>query len=84
MAWTIKQELPFLNKYVVLAPTNNAANNIGGQTIHLYFNIDTNGNYDRHYVLSKASKLDYIVIDEVSMIHGYVLEMLYFIKKTLM
>jgi hypothetical protein len=79
--WTIKQELPSLNKYVVLAPTNNAANNIGGQTIHLYFNIDTNGNYDQHYVLSKASKLDYIVIDEVSMIHGYVLEMLYYIKK---
>ena len=63
-------------KHIILAPTGVAALNVGGQTIHSFFQIDTRPHLpnDRDIkILSEEKrellqKLDLIIIDEVSMV----------------
>ena len=53
---------------VFLSPTGISAENIGGITIHSYFNIDINEPYT--FKQSDIPRPDVIVIDEVSMLSG--------------
>ena len=77
----MKQDISYLGRFVLLGTTNTAARLINGQTIHHYFQIDIKGKYDKHVVLNKCSKLDYIVIDECGLMQAYMYEILY--KKVL-
>ncbi|WP_159798882.1 AAA family ATPase [Flavobacterium sp. MK4S-17] len=71
-------------KYAVLAPTGIAANNVEGETIHSFFRIpldllDTNfkGYNEIRYTHDKEmfiKELELLVIDEVSMVHSYILD----------
>lgn len=71
-------------KYAVLAPTGIAANNVEGETIHSFFRIpldllDTNfkGYNEIRYTRDKEmfiKELELLIIDEVSMVHSYVLD----------
>lgn len=66
--YTAKQIISKLKKVKVLAPTNKAALNIGGSTIHKFLKMTAEG-----YISPKLIKLikenyDYIVVDEISMI----------------
>ena len=64
-------------KYVVLAPTNKAARNIGGKTIHKWL-----GNGKRLQKLKKVvSNIDAVIIDEISMMHEIFYKMLLSLKK---
>lgn len=63
---------------VITGWTNTAAKSINGQTIHHYFQIDIDGKYDKHLVLNKCSKLDYIIIDEVGLMQACMYEILYY------
>jgi len=53
---------------VFLSPTDISAENIGGVTIHSYFNIDVDEPYT--FKQSDISRPDVIVIDEISMLSG--------------
>ena len=63
---------------IKLAPTALAAINIGGTTIHSFFGllprlIDTNKD-DFVKINKKFSEFDYLVIDEISMVPGYIID----------
>lgn len=64
--------------YVVLAPTGVAAINVGGQTIHSFFKFKTDVFDDKE--IKKAYKnpaldyIDLIIIDEISMVHSWMLD----------
>ncbi len=45
----------------------------------MYFGIDTKGKYDKRYAIKQACKVDYIIIDEVSMMSYVGLGFCYFI-----
>lgn len=68
-----------MNKnYVVLAPTGVAAINVGGQTIHSFFKFKTD--VFENDEIKKSNKnpvldhTDLIIIDEVSMVHSWMLD----------
>lgn len=68
-----------LNKNcIVLAPTGVAAVNVGGQTIHSFFNFKTDVFENNEIKLSmKNSVLDYtdlIIIDEISMVSSWMID----------
>ena len=46
----------------------------------MYFGIDTKGKYDLSFAIRQASKVEYLVIDEVSMMPYSIYELLYRIK----
>ena len=73
-SFQIKQEMRHLVKYALLGTTNIAARLIGGETIHSFFHIDIKGKYDKNHVLKKCRLYDYIIIDEVGMMQGYLYE----------
>ena len=52
----------------VIAPTNKAALNIGGNTIHSSLQMNTNGQIHPKLVQKVNKMYDYIIIDEISMI----------------
>ena len=58
-------------KVEVLAPTNTAALNIGGQTIHKFLGIDFESKVCKKYI-KKLMSYDYIIIDEISMVNSQV------------
>ena len=58
----IKALLP-KEEYACLAPTNKAARNIGGDTIHKKFGID-----GKHISLKNLEKIKIIFVDEISMV----------------
>lgn len=63
---------------VVLSPTGIAANNIGGQTIHLFFKlsigVQTHETMDKKRWAPLYEKIDLIIIDEISMVRKDVFE----------
>ena len=68
-----------LNKNcIVLAPTGVAAVNVGGQTIHSFFNFKTDVFENNEIKISmKNSVLDYtdlIIIDEISMVSSWMID----------
>ena len=56
------------NRVKVLAPTNKAALNIGGNTIHLFLKMNEDGKINNKLLKIIRDKYDLIVIDEISMI----------------
>ena len=64
-------------KCILLAPTGRAAINIGGQTLHSFFYLDSAVLQPKDYSVKKINKLkniDVIIIDEVSMVRADVLD----------
>ena len=66
--------------YVNLAPTNKASRNINGQTIHKFFAIGRNNKTINLKKLMKLKKLDYVFIDEISMVSSNLLRFLHLSK----
>lgn len=64
-------------KIAVLAPTGVAAVNVGGQTIHSFFQIRPGAGMDEIKKINKDifKKLDALVIDEVSMVRADLMDM---------
>jgi hypothetical protein len=52
----------------IIAPTNKAALNIGGSTIHRFLEIDKQGYIKPNKIEFINNKFDYIIVDEISMI----------------
>ena len=64
-------------KCVLLAPTGRAAINIGGQTLHSFFYLDSAVLHPENYKNKKIKKLkniDIIIIDEISMVRADILD----------
>jgi len=64
-------------KSVLLAPTGRAAINIGGQTLHSFFYLDSAVLQPKDYSNKKIKKLkniDTIIIDEISMVRADILD----------
>ena len=84
-SYVVKQLMKILNeqskKFVAVAPTGIAANNIGGQTIHSLFSLNPNGVLDFkscNFLKTEKRRLldqvEVILIDEVSMLRPDVLD----------
>ena len=81
----IIQYLKSINKkFLLMAPTGVAAENVGGETIHSklkitgnVYNLQTLSLYDEHSK-SELKKMEYIIIDEISMVSS---QLLTFISK---
>lgn len=65
-----------------LAPTNKAALNIKGSTIHKFLKMDKDGLISRHWLDVIKDKYDYIVIDEMSMITAEIWKRLVELKRS--
>ena len=63
-----------------MATTHAAAELLGGETVHHYFQIDRKGKYDQQGALLKAKKLYYVIIDEIGLAQANLYEILHFIK----
>ena len=64
-------------KCVLLAPTGRAAINVGGQTLHSFFYLDSAVLQPKDYKNKKLKKLkniDIIIIDEISMVRADILD----------
>ena len=62
---------------VLLAPTGRAAINIGGQTLHSFFYLDSAVIQPKDYKnkkIKKLKKIDIVIIDEISMVRADVLD----------
>ena len=74
-------------KCVLLAPTGRAAINIGGQTLHSFFYLDSAVLQPKDYKNKKNKKLkniDAFIIDEVSMVRADILDSINEIMKSSM
>lgn len=67
--------------YERLAPTNMAAKQIGGSTIHKFLSIDEDNTITQKYV-QRLCRLDYVLIDEVSMVNSKILNLFQICKNT--
>lgn len=68
-------------QYVNLAPTNKACLNIGGTTLDKFFAIGKDGVSISTKKFMKIKGLDYVFLDEVSMVSSGLLRYLYLAKK---
>ena len=66
-------------KCSVLAPTNKAAINIDGSTIHKFLGLDDDGKLNSQ-MLKKLKQLDYVIVDEISMVGYNLLHLLHLAK----
>jgi ATP-dependent exoDNAse (exonuclease V) alpha subunit len=64
----------------ILAPTNKAALNIGGSTIHSFLKL-SNGTMNKKYIDTIKKAYKYIIIDEISMITKELWRILSILKK---
>jgi len=64
----------------ILAPTNKAALNIGGSTIHSFLKL-SNGTMNKKYIETIKNAYKYIIIDEISMITKELWKILTILKK---
>jgi len=67
-------------KYAILAPTNKAALNVGGVTIHKFLGMDHTQKI-RKNMLRKLKSYDYIILDELSMVGSLIYNQLNLAKK---
>jgi len=83
-SYLIKNIVDVLNergkKYAILAPTNKAALNIGGMTIHKFLGMDHTQKI-RKNMLRKLRSYDYIILDELSMVGSLIYNQLNLAKK---
>ena len=74
-------------KCVLLAPTGRASLNIGGQTMHSFFQLDWGvlqaSNYDNKFI-PDVQNVDTIIIDEISMVRADILDSIDHILKNTM
>lgn len=68
-------------KYAVAAPTNKAALLIGGTTIHKLFKMKPGDNTIPSQMVYYLNTLEYLIVDEVSMVPAYMYEILFQLKK---
>jgi ATP-dependent exoDNAse (exonuclease V) alpha subunit len=66
--------------YVNLAPTNKAALNINGKTLHKFFALSRDSKVINAKKFGKLRGLDYVFIDEISMVSSLLLRYLYLAK----
>jgi len=74
-------------KCVLVAPTGRSAINIGGQTIHSFFQLDWGVIQASDYIDKKVSSikhLDVLIIDEISMVRSDILDSIDQVMKTTM
>ena len=74
-------------KCVLVAPTGRSAINIGGQTIHSFFQLDWGVIQASDYTDKKVSSikhLDVLIIDEISMVRSDILDSIDQVMKTTM
>ena len=74
-------------KCVLLAPTGRGAINIGGQTLHSFFYLDSAVIQPKDYKnkkVKKIKKIDIIIIDEISMVRADILDSINEIMKNTM
>ncbi len=69
------------DKCIKLAPTNIASRNIGGQTIHSFFQMGTDLIAKYNEIKKKIVGKELIIIDEISMITGGIWSILYQLKR---
>lgn len=67
--------------YQVLAPTNKAAINVNGLTIHKFLGIKTGSNKVSRTMLNKTKNIDCLLVDEVSMVNSKLLTLLMLVKR---
>jgi ATP-dependent exoDNAse (exonuclease V) alpha subunit len=67
----------------IIAPTNKAALNIGGSTIHRFLEIDKQGYIKANKIKFINQKYKYIIVDEISMIPKEIWKRLCLVKKQL-
>jgi hypothetical protein len=67
--------------YERLAPTNMAAKQIGGSTIHKFLSIDEDNTITKQYV-QRLCRLDCVLIDEISMVNSKILSLFQIYKNT--
>jgi len=65
----------------LLAPTNKAALNIGGNTIHKFLKMSKDGYISPKFLKSVKDKFQYIIVDEISMITKDLWKRLCLLKK---
>ena len=66
-------------RYATLAPTNKAAIHIEGSTIHKFLGLDDDGKLNSQ-MLKKLKQLDYVIVDEISMVGYNLLHLLHLAK----
>ena len=70
-----------LDRVKKLAPTNKASLNLKGSTIHKYLNLDANGYISTKRLNTIKKTIDYLIIDEISMISKDIWDKLVFVKQ---
>lgn len=71
-----------LDKVVKIAPTNKASLNLKGSTIHKFLNLDINGYISTKRLNTIKKTIDYIIVDEISMITKDLWNKLVFVKQS--
>jgi nucleoside-triphosphatase THEP1 len=69
------------NKVKILAPTNKASLNIGGNTIHSFMKMTEDCKINSKLLKLINERYDYIIIDEISMITKHIWKILCILKK---
>jgi hypothetical protein len=70
-----------LDKVRKIAPTNKASLNLKGSTIHKFLNMDIEGNISTKKLNTIKKTIDYIIVDEISMITKELWNKLVFVKQ---
>ena len=66
----------------IIAPTNKSALNIGGTTIHKFLSMDIDGNVSTAKMNYIKHNVNYIIVDEISMITKELWKRLAFVKRS--
>jgi len=78
----IIDKLEKLNKKIIkLAPTNKATRMIDGQTIHKFYISLALSKVGENKIIQNLKNIDYIIVDEISMVHEIFYRMFVLIKK---
>jgi len=80
-SYVAKQISRTLNNVKKLAPTNKAALNINGSTIHRFLKMDEEGNISRKVLDSIKKKYKFMIVDEISMISKDIWKRLVLLKQ---
>ena len=79
--WVAKNIAKNIENVKIIAPTNKAALNIGGTTIHKFLSMDIDGNVGTAKLNDIKHNVKYIIVDEISMITKELWRRLCFVKR---
>lgn len=83
-SYVINQGITGIGNYQRIAPTNKAALNINGTTIHKFLRMDIEMKLRNSFVKKiRKEKLKYIIVDEISMINKCMWNKLQLLKKSI-